>query len=1069
MGSAILNDADWSRFLVSYFEEIYRFINGGRVNDSVYEYYKKNRPTWTLPEELKISKTEAYNAAKTFKDKIGELNSLINNIIQCDDLTTATIKDAYGAAETVLLNIVHWDMKLNPDDIKSNEGTFYKCCLRLSNHILGNGYPIKTFEVKVKEKDGSERVSERVSLPFWTVKDIRNKLHPEKGETRYTTPEIKGQQQGMELGKFLLFSLIQIIALGHKMGTLKKPVGETVTLDIPYEFSYVKYKTGGNREGRIERNGDKPYNLEIADIYRYEGIDIEVFITDENSIRFNTIQLDCSHLDNVKIRLGNKPMEYEIESTPKETVPLTLKTDLDCNMELAGMAKLVERGKEVKVDVSKGAHTITLASTRNPRYKMTREIDITEETVINDMLFARELHNHREWMDVNNIVVLKKGNYPWSYVLWDGTVDLPVSTIEGPSGSYEILRTGFAGNLFYKLVRYRKPCKEEYVYYNLDGNLIGYSGDMFTFEKGYEFIGKDDKGTALIIDKDGKRLFTIFDGDKWEPGLEKHYYYFPKVFEFSEDGYAAVIESDGTTIRFITDKWRTASNSYSYVPDNYPIFRNKYCAVKKTDGNYVIITNSNGYIKELPEKYEYLKPTKIQGRWYYLAKKSGMYGLLSPVPDAVEIPLEYDEIDDRALEYGIFAGKKDGQWTILEWAGISRLLPPPYDVIDVFSAKYFLVEKKADNGIIVRYLCTMGKILANDVKTGIYLSDHFVAAKHSDNRWVVYDIEGNIHLEGSDLRFVDPFLRIEKDGMYEMWKMDGSSLHKLGEGQERPEWSGNLCCFGKPKSDRKVYMNLKTGEKAVKYLGKWVWESHQHIAFAGSPQLGLMDEPPLVPFKRFSDPENVGLMKRDTFDEVVAPVYQSIIRAGNLWIAEDRKGKTLISDSGEKLAENLDYDYIRYYINDLYLAEKDGDMRLINAKGKPKSEFYAEIKPASYGYAAVRRYHWGFIRIEKNTVKVVSEPEYYAVKDYGEEKYAMVQKDDSGDWGLIDEDGNLVLECRYEDIEPFRCGFTCALKDGYWSIINKRGQEVITKKLYWDRCIYSKTRINENDFFFIDE
>lgn len=95
------------------------------------------------------------------------------------------------------------------------------------------------------------------------------------------------------------------------------------------------------------------------------------------------------------------------------------------------------------------------------------------------------------------------------------------------------------------------------------------------------------------------------------------------------------------------------------------------------------------------------------------------------------------------------------------------------------------------------------------------------------------------------------------------------------------------------------------------------------------------------------------------------------------------------------------------------------------------------------GFAAVLGYGWGFIRIEDDKIEEICRSYYYHdVKDFTEEGYAQVQKKENEDWGLIDRDGNLVIDCRYTEIIPVKDGLFNARKRYKWTILNKEGQEV---------------------------
>jgi hypothetical protein len=52
----------------------------------------------------------------------------------------------------------------------------------------------------------------------------------------------------------------------------------------------------------------------------------------------------------------------------------------------------------------------------------------------------------------------------------------------------------------------------------------------------------------------------------------------------------------------------------------------------------------------------------------------------------------------------------------------------------------------------------------------------------------------------------------------------------------------------------------------------------------------------------------------------------------------------------------------------------------------------------------------------------------------------MVQQRQYGGWGLIDSEGNLVVDCNFDHIDPFKCDYTSARVNLFgWHIVKKKG------------------------------
>lgn len=1095
MDSTILNVEDWMKFCHTHFEDICNFINKGNVNNDfkeVFEFWKRDSDTkhlcyWKIPEMHRISKTEVYNAIEEFvhivhiKAMHKTINPILNGLIK-RDVSTSSVSSAYDKSETLIRNIMEKYFNINIHTIQKDTGDYHKCELKLLE-LYKNYFGIDK--------------SKSISLPIWVARECRNKIHPVDKKDKHEITEIKGYHQARELAMFLIWTCIEIIALCRK--TLQLPYektdfhpGETIYLKILNEkCSSVEWSIENNGISRANGTLHKD-NLAIPDVFKYEDIKIKVITENAKSIDFN-ISLDGSHYGRKTIVLDCLHNTFECDSSAmKETVKdnctnLSITSDLECELESSEIAQTaqIRPGEITQMLIPKGKQTITLTSNKNPKYRISREIDIDNDTVINDMLFSREVRKHREWWNVKDIVVLRKTfNDTDQFILWDKTVDLPVYfCICHDDKCFDDCETGFTGNFFYV----KEDSNGYYRYYDLSapGNDRIVSENLFTFNQGYEFTGCRGIGDALVIGENGAPFLTIFkslilnsdglyDSIEWPDALKEHYDKFIRQFQFSE-GWAAMLGPDGSTIRFISDKWKLASDPYSYLPDKYPVFHKGYCVVKKGKEGYLFLKSSNGYIKETNERYDFLLPIEIGGNWIYIAQKDGLYGILDPAANNnVVLPISCDMIESK---HGICSIKKEGKWVLLYGADIYQAVSPPYDCINIVSSSFFLIGKQTNDSTICQYLCTKGKFIADGVIDHIKISDDLIAAKLSDGKWNVFDIKGNCHLENYSEIILDKhpiykcfFLLAKKNKIWEVWKVDNSHLSKLAEHADRPRVSYAGYRFREGEcSSAEVSINGETIIN-IKDADRWVWNNNKNLVIP-KESISIWYKHSLTPFSKFSSPKRIGLMKRDTFSEIIAPVYNKIYRIGDIWIAEQGGMKTFISDTGDMLARNIGFDSIKEYSTDLYSADKDGDVCLINARGIQKSKFYSEIRPIVHGYAAVRGYLWGVVRITGEDVEVICEPEFHAVKEFTEEGYAMVRKEKDGKWGMIDKDGNLTVDCSYDHIDPFECNFTSVRTRKSWTIINKDGQELVYEKEFKNRMISLDKEClqNKSKFIIMDE
>ena len=83
--------------------------------------------------------------------------------------------------------------------------------------------------------------------------------------------------------------------------------------------------------------------------------------------------------------------------------------------------------------------------------------------------------------------------------------------------------------------------------------------------------------------------------------------------------------------------------------------------------------------------------------------------------------------------------------------------------------------------------------------------------------------------------------------------------------------------------------------------------------------------------------------------------------------------------------------------------------------------------------------------------------------------FARVELNDK--WGMIDETGKEVIECKYDWICDFHNGFACVELNDKWGMIDETGKEVIECKydvVYWFKNGFTKVRLND-EYFWVNE
>lgn len=755
------------------------------------------------------------------------------------------------------------------------------------------------------------------------------------------------------------------------------------------------------------------------------------------------------------------PKETAKQPVPDDKVTLVVKSDLECRITVPGVEGdyVVARNGNVTLRIPKGRHEVTLIAKNNVNYLYKTQIDAVHDTSLK-VSFTEEVASHSEWWktDLQNIVVLKKSfSDEDKFVLWDKTVDLPVYICkcynENGFGKCE---TGFAGNLFY--VKEETGCYRYYDLTNSNRDQI-FSGHLFTFAEGKkqncEFTGYRGKGDACVIDKDGKELYRIFESKDWNENLIGLYEDFINKFEFS-DGWAAMLKPNGTIV-FINEAWMEDKESrYPYDSAYYPVFHEGWCAVKNGDA-YLFLKNMSRYLVEDNDTtYQLLQPVILNDGWAYICKILNGYGIIRPSAD--ERYLLHPGCQFIESSHGLFKVRLRDEWCILD-SLLDVYQKPIIFENHILSENFFICEKTSNEEYYPRYICAKDKTLEVDFEAYqiIYdnlspLAANFIAVKNKSKKWKIYDAHGNAYKikdkqDKENLLEYDDFAYY-KDGIFfgkkdKFWECRKAKGHELI----------NICIANWVVIDQDELFLYYT--HTVKHPN-----GHNNIIVLRQAKIdsnSIYAEPirawtlvqPLQssnPFIKYCKEGPIDSMSIKDVEEIIANIKEQfyveyLYRLGEFWVYEENHMKSIHHpDTGligkeckviESISNHLCYGHF-----------SDGTTYIIN-KDRKQEIPYRKVRPITNGLAAAYATAWGFLRISEGSIKEICSPEYSEVKDFSKEGYAMVYKENQG-WGLIDNRGVLVVECRYDEVEDFKngCGYTSVRIGDSWKIIGKDGIEV---------------------------
>lgn len=124
----------------------------------------------------------------------------------------------------------------------------------------------------------------------------------------------------------------------------------------------------------------------------------------------------------------------------------------------------------------------------------------------------------------------------------------------------------------------------------------------------------------------------------------------------------------------------------------------------------------------------------------------------------------------------------------------------------------------------------------------------------------------------------------------------------------------------------------------------------------------------------------------------------------------------------------------------------DGKWTLVDDDGEAKSDdLYDDVIIDENGFCSVQKRIFvsddGTYYIINTRGKRIGNLDFENARAFTEDGYAAVCVD--GKWGFVDKDGELVIDCSYEDARSFQNGYAAVCVDGEWGYIDEDGNMVI--------------------------
>ena len=127
-------------------------------------------------------------------------------------------------------------------------------------------------------------------------------------------------------------------------------------------------------------------------------------------------------------------------------------------------------------------------------------------------------------------------------------------------------------------------------------------------------------------------------------------------------------------------------------------------------------------------------------------------------------------------------------------------------------------------------------------------------------------------------------------------------------------------------------------------------------------------------------------------------------------------------------------------------GQKNGKWAILNKNGEAQTEYiYEDVSVDENGFCSVQERIFvkeqGSYKMLNKKLEVVGELKFEAARPFAEGAYAAVCV--NGKWGFVNTDGELVIECAYDDAQSFNNGFAAVCVDGKWGYIDESGYMAI--------------------------
>ena len=458
----------------------------------------------------------------------------------------------------------------------------------------------------------------------------------------------------------------------------------------------------------------------------------------------------------------------------------------------------------------------------------------------------------------------------------------------------------------------------------------------------------------------------------------------------------------------VDEKYGVAKKDGSIILD--PIYEevqipnhDKAVFVVKEESGFVVLNENKERILENLGEISAIEGTSPEGKKVYnntvlKYEENGKFGLINldgtKVTDA-----KYEELVSLNDKYGEIRARKDGKYGVINVKGVI-LVHAKYD--------YVRGDGYSNNNSVK----DAGYIVGNRTDSGM------VYGALDKNEKEIVKVEQETIYRVTEIKGDNAYLVASKNGRYAIYK-DKENLTDYK--YVRIDYSNSGRCFivqknktyGLVNLEGKVVIPEEYDELLVVGIYARAYKGDEDLVFdlngnrIENPEFTSLEETSTGRFYiSIDDNYRFGLVNKDK--EVVVPNeydYISEVSKSGLLIAMNRNDITIYSAGGSEIFTVKDAEY-RIEGDYIHIDSKE-DSYYLTTDGKKVTNktVYADNQL----FASKEGNKWGFVDLKDNTqVKAI----YDQVTEFNEFGFAGVKL--NGKWGVINEDGEVILEPTYE-------------------------------------------------------